>query len=66
MIKNLLKITSIILLFIGIFLTASGNPGGIVALVAGSIMDLQAHAMDTNERLLKLENKDGNESQKGS
>jgi hypothetical protein len=34
-----------------------GNPAGGIFLIAGVIMDLQATAMDTNERLTVLENK---------
>lgn len=61
MLKGLLKGSSLAFLLFGIFQTVTGNPAGAVFIVAGCIMDLQATAMDTNERLTALEKK-GKES----
>lgn len=68
MIKSLVKLTSIVFLILGVIKMVSGNPIGAVMVVVGAIMDLQAAAMDMNERVTALEKvkKDGNESSQGS
>lgn len=57
MMKTLLKFTSMVFMILGLINTIMGKPEGLLYLVAGSIMDLQATAMDNNERLNALENK---------
>lgn len=69
MMKNILKLTSIVLLVLGTIKAISGDPAGFVMIVAGAIMDLQAGHMDLTERILGLENKekkDATQSTQGS
>ena len=58
MMKNILKVTSIVLLILGVIKTISGDPNGFILIAVGSIMDLQAGHMDLTERILALEQKD--------
>lgn len=69
MIKSLVKLGSIVFLVLGLIKMLTGDPSGAVMIAVGAIMDLQAAAMDMNDRvtaLEKKENKDATESSQGS
>lgn len=58
MIKNFLKIGSLVMFVVGAFKLISGDGTGAIMIAVATIVDLQAGHMDLTERILALESKE--------
>lgn len=58
MVKNFLKIGSLVMFVVGAFRLLTGDGTGAIMIAVAAVVDLQAGHMDLTERILALESKE--------